>query len=116
MSGRSRAWRRKRTEAVHNRRCKEQMSMARIFVEDIIRKDKSGKVVAHFKKWRKVFSWKEFKDKVKWAHLLRDQGCICTDVYEQIEAHSKVKKERANNKSVIADGVQEYVEDYCCPM
>lgn len=68
----------------------------------------TGRKLTFPKSWREPKTWVEFKNEVKWARLLRDQGRIQSDMGDKIDAHHKNKLERNNSKKLIDEGINEY--------
>lgn len=111
---RNRAWRRKRTEAVWNHRCKEHMYMALIPSNEKVTfvSKQSGRVYAVPKSWRFPLNWKDFKSNVKWSKYLRDQGKIQSDKWEQMDNHHKNKLNRRLSRKLINEGLKEWDDMY----
>lgn len=110
---RTRAWRRKKTQSVWKRRLKEHIDFALIPSEEkqtIISK-LTGRKITFPKYWRSPSTWVEFKNDVKWARLLRDQGRIQSDMGDKIDAHHKNKIARLDAKKQIDEGIQEYADE-----
>lgn len=68
----------------------------------------TGRKITFPKYWRSPSTWVEFKNDVKWARLLRDQGRIQSDMSDKIDAHHKNKLERRHSKKQIDEGINEY--------
>lgn len=107
---RTRAWRRKKTQSVWKRRLKEHIDLALIPSKEqmTIISQLTGRKLTFPKSWREPKTWVEFKNEVKWARLLRDQGRIQSDMGDKIDAHHKNKLERNNSKKLIDEGINEY--------
>ena len=112
---RDRAWRRKKTESVWNSRCKRFLFESRI--EDgkkiHVYKDVEGNKKEYVvKNFRKPSTWKEMKKSDPWAKYLRDSSTSKSWVSDQLDAKHAKKLQRAYNKEVINEGLQEYEDLY----
>ena len=111
---RDRAWRRKKTETKWNSRCKRFMFDS--IIEDGKRvhsyEDSNGeKQTIIIKNFRKPSTWKEMKKNDPWAKYLRDSSTSRSWVSDQMDAKREIKLSRANAKEVIAEGIQEWLDD-----
>lgn len=111
---RTRAWRRKKTQSVWKRRLKEHIDFALIPSKEqlTIISSITGRTLKFPLSWREPKTWKEFKNEVKWARLLRDSGRPATDKSDQIDAHHKNKLERHHSKKLIDEGIEEHEDRY----
>lgn len=111
---RDRAWRRKKTEAKWNSRCKRFMFDSVIKDGKIIRSyvDSEGNrktfLVPNF---RKPLTWREMKKDDPWAKYLKNSSTSRSWVSDQLDAKHMNKLQRIESKKLIEEGVQEWIDD-----
>lgn len=115
MEKRNRCWRRKKTEAKWNSRCKKfcwdsMIEDARKLLTYI---DTHGtKKTVSVCTLRHPSSWKEMKQKDPWAKYLKNHSTSRSWVSEQLDAKRANKLQREDNKKIIKEGIKEYDELY----